>query len=144
MPPKGPRAKRGKTSQESSSPNGMRVPSHGKGMLRNGGTNKGGPGRPPDEVRQACRRAFDERIPLLQSIADDTENDPMVRMKAIETLGKYGLGTTFTPTDTDGKTLGAGVLAVPVPVTSEQWAGAAKAQQSALLSTPSKASPIVS
>lgn len=49
-------------------------------------------GRYPDEIRAACRLAFDERVPLLASFADDSAAEPMVRMKALEMLAKYGLG----------------------------------------------------
>lgn len=38
----------------------------------------------------------------------------------------------------------SGVLAVPVPVGSDQWGQAAKAQQAALMSNPPKAQPLVS
>lgn len=34
----------------------MRVPKHGRGKLRVGGTNKGGPGRPPDEFKKLCQQ----------------------------------------------------------------------------------------
>ena len=59
------------------------------------GPRKGAPnaGRPPDAIRATCRLGFDERIATLQDIADDETKDPAVRIKAIETLAKYGLGT---------------------------------------------------
>lgn len=34
----------------------MRIPVHGRGKLRIGGTNKGGPGRPPDEFKALCQQ----------------------------------------------------------------------------------------
>jgi hypothetical protein len=40
------------------------------GMLRYGGPNRGGPGRPRDEVRQAALKAYAERIEALAAIAD--------------------------------------------------------------------------
>jgi len=90
-----------------------RTPKTGRGRLRTGNPgNRGGPGRPPDAIRRACRKSFDERLKLLRRFADDVKLDPSIRMKAIETLGKYGLGTTFTPTDTDGNTLPPAALAV--------------------------------
>lgn len=70
----------------------MVVPSHGRGKLRVGGTNKGGTGRPPSAVRKACTLAFDQRIKVLTQIADGAEKDAD-RIKAIDVLGKYGLGT---------------------------------------------------
>ena len=39
---------------------------------------------------------------ILESIADDEEAPPSERMKAIDILAKYGLGTTNTETDTEG------------------------------------------
>lgn len=75
------------------------------------GPKKGAPnaGRPPDEVRKACRLAFESRIPILMRIADNAKEDASLRIKAIETLAKYGLGTTFTPTDTQGNDLAVSV-----------------------------------
>jgi hypothetical protein len=63
---------------------------------RGRGPKKGAPnaGRPPDAIRAACRASFDARIATLTAFADDDTLDPSVRMKAIETLAKYGLGTT--------------------------------------------------
>ena len=51
-----------------------------------------GPGRPPSEVRKAARLAFEERIPTLARLADSAESDSD-KIKAIDILGKYGLGT---------------------------------------------------
>lgn len=87
----------------------MRTPSHGRGRLRVGGTNKGG-GRTPDKIRETLRLAFDQRIKVLQSFADDKNLDPQVRMKAIDQLAKYGLGTTFTQTGDDGKAVPTGII----------------------------------
>lgn len=67
-----------------------------KGDPRSGrGPRKGAAnaGRPPDQIRLACRLAFDERIATLSKFADDAKLDAATRMKAIETLAKYGLGT---------------------------------------------------
>ena len=64
---------------------------------RNGGTlqtgNPQGSGRIRIEVRQACRDAFHGRISILEDIADETEASLVDRMKAIEILGRYGVGT---------------------------------------------------
>lgn len=96
----------GKTKTPSDTP--MRVPAHGRGALRVGGTNKGGPGRPPSAIRELCRGAFAERIPILAKIADGeavakmkidgVETQTLIsadvgdRIKAIDQLAKYGLG----------------------------------------------------
>ncbi len=47
----------------------FRVPSHGGGILKRGGANKGA-GRPRSVVRDACMGLFEERLPVLQEIAD--------------------------------------------------------------------------
>lgn len=77
----------------------------------NTGGKPGRSGRPPSAVREACRLSFDERIPILEKIADGAvpflnrcpecgheavtgEEAPSAdnRLRAIDTLGKYGLG----------------------------------------------------
>ncbi len=51
-----------------------------------------GPGRTPDKIRAALRKAFDKRRDILEGIADDEKERPDVRMKAMEMLAKYGSG----------------------------------------------------
>jgi hypothetical protein len=67
------------------------IPGKNGGRLRNGGTNKGGPGRPKDEVRAACALAFDQRIVRLKKIADGKIEGAGVdqQLKAIDMLAKY-------------------------------------------------------
>lgn len=67
---------------------------HGGRLLTGNPGNKGGTGRPPDAIRATCRDSFDTRIATLEQIADDTNADPALRIRAIEALAKYGLGTT--------------------------------------------------
>ena len=97
------------------------------------GPAKGAPnaGRPPDAIRRICREGFADRIPALVAIANgeaiqsetvqiEGKPDelrtvyptPEQRMKAIDMLAKYGLGTTITPTDAEGNTLTKFTLAV--------------------------------
>lgn len=64
---------------------------------------KPGPGRTPDKIRAALRLSFDKRRKALDKFA--ASDDPAVAMKALEMMAKYGIGTTFTPTDEEGKTL---------------------------------------
>jgi hypothetical protein len=59
-----------KTTAKTTVPVGALIPQPHGGALRNGGTNAGGPGRPADLVRQRLVGAFEERIDVLERIAD--------------------------------------------------------------------------
>ncbi len=49
----------------------MRVPKHGRGLLRVGGTNAGGTGRPPDEFKAMCQRlACSAEEAAIEALAD--------------------------------------------------------------------------
>lgn len=78
------------------------VPGRNGGRLLPGGKkgNRGGSGRPPDKIRAALRKAFDERIPLLMALAES--DDDAVAMKAMDMLAKYGLGTPTAAVDSEG------------------------------------------
>ena len=68
-----------------------RVP--GYPNLRNGGTNKGGTGRPKSEIRAAAAAGFDKALPVLTSIVAGEAPYPVTpaeMLKAIDLLGKYG------------------------------------------------------
>jgi hypothetical protein len=70
-------------------------PRHGRGRIRHGsrpGTHAGGTGRPPSELRQRCRGSFGERIRIAEQIADGSRFRPADRLRAIDLLGRYGLG----------------------------------------------------
>lgn len=88
------------------------MPAHGNGMIRSGslpGTNAGGTGRPPSVLRERLRGSFADRVSTLEQIADgsaiqrmkigDTVTDTLIsadvpdRLKAIDLMAKYGLGT---------------------------------------------------
>lgn len=99
-----------KTSQKTAH---LRTPKTGIGKLRTGGKpgNKGGTGRPPDAIRATLRLNFDSRIKVWTAIADDESKDDNLRIKAVEMLAKYGMGTTITPTNTAG-----GDLPTSIPV----------------------------
>jgi hypothetical protein len=47
-------------------------------------------GRPPSEVRERCKGSFWERIAVLESIADNPKATSADRIRAMDTLGKYG------------------------------------------------------
>jgi hypothetical protein len=60
---------------------------HG-GALRNGGTNRGGPGRPANKAKALALKHYTQRIPLLGALADDPEVEPQQRINAIVELRK--------------------------------------------------------
>jgi hypothetical protein len=81
------------------------VPSHGRGKLRRGskpGTNRGGAGRPPSEIRARLRGSFDARIGILEQIAGDPAVSTADRIRALDLLAKYGLGTQQEHSGPDG------------------------------------------
>lgn len=78
------------------------------------------------------REALDVRLHILAEIADDASKTPIERMKALDMLGKYGMGTTVTETDSDGKDVPRSVLVVPMAPDAGTWALATQAQQTAL------------
>lgn len=68
--------------------------SHGGAIYRGGVPgHRGGPGRPPSALRERLRGSFEQRIAVLEDIADDDQADPQDRIRAIDTLAKYGVGT---------------------------------------------------
>ena len=44
-------------------------------------------------IRRCLRGSFAERVTVLEEIADDPNLDPQDRIRAVDTLAKYGLGT---------------------------------------------------
>ena len=65
---------------------------HG-GAIKQGGNNgnRGGKGAVPSDIRERLRGSFAERIQVLEDIADHGRNDTD-RIRAIELMGRYGLG----------------------------------------------------
>ena len=62
------------------------------GLLRIGNPgNAGGPGRPASEVIARALGSFDERIPILEEIADNADAADADRIRAVDKLAKYGL-----------------------------------------------------
>ena len=76
-------------------------PGKNGGRLRVGGTNKNA-GRPPSAIRAQMRGALAKRVKIAEQIADDTHASQSDRIRALDFLAKYGLGTTQTQTDADG------------------------------------------
>lgn len=90
-----------RTSVESKSPDvspkpGELVPQARGGAIRYGSLPGGppGPGRPASAIRATLRQSFDERIRILHEIAEGPDVAHNDRLKAIDLLGKYGMGTT--------------------------------------------------
>lgn len=69
---------------------GALVPGAGRGP-KPGAPNAG---RPPAAVRALLRESFAARLPLAEAIADDPKLFPADRLRALDMLARYGLGTT--------------------------------------------------
>lgn len=68
----------------------MVVPSHGNGKLRVGGTNKGGPGRPKNSLRNLCHKRFQRHLPKLdKALKKDSLRDSDL-ISALNLFAKYG------------------------------------------------------
>ena len=59
---------------------------------RNTGGKKGRSGRPPSAIRERCVGSFEERVSILEEIIDDPKSRAADRIRAMDLLGKYGLG----------------------------------------------------
>jgi hypothetical protein len=90
----------------------LRVPKHGRGRLRTGSKpgNTAGPGRPPSVLRERMRGALEARIAIAEQIADDKKASHTDRLRALDFLAKYGMGTTVTETDSQGNDVPRGRL----------------------------------
>lgn len=114
------RKKARKTAKKTTGKSTALIPQPHGGALRPGGTNVGGPGRPPSAIRAVLREAYNDRIPFLQALADgkpitlrvattskNSKGERTVtskrrvftpgvgeRLAAMEQLARYGIGTT--------------------------------------------------
>jgi hypothetical protein len=61
----------------------------GGGLLRVGNPGNKGGGRPKSEVKAALRLSFEQRIPVLESIADNVEEEAKDRIRAVIALGQH-------------------------------------------------------
>lgn len=66
---------------------------HGGRLKRGNPGNVGSQGRPPSVVRARCRESFYDRINRLEGIADSSDAEHRDVIRAIDTLGRYGLTT---------------------------------------------------
>ena len=80
-------------------------------------------GRPPSVIRERCRGSFEERIAVLEEIADDPGVSAGDRIRALDLLGKYGLGTQQQHSGPDGGVIPLGVVELPMIVTQEDGDG---------------------
>lgn len=109
-----------------------KIPQKHGGALLSGGKpgNKGGPGRPPSGLREACREIFEGSLENLKTIAQGTAKRPFMgdevpplfseQIKAIDTAGKYGLGEAKVVVPEELAGLVADVLASCDFLTDEQ------------------------
>ena len=66
---------------------------HGGALLAGGQPgNRGGLGKPPSALRERLRGSLDERVVVLEQIADDESATHRDRIRAVDILAKYGLG----------------------------------------------------
>jgi hypothetical protein len=71
------------------------VPQAHGGALLAGGLpgHRGGTGRPPSALRERMRGALEDRVHIAEEIADDPNVSPADRVRALDFLARYGLGT---------------------------------------------------
>ena len=85
--------------------------------LRGRGPKKGEGGRPPSASRAKLRQAFEKSLPVVLEIASGKGGKavtPGDRLRAVDLLAKYGLGTQQEVDVTSGGKPVTGVIAVPV------------------------------
>ncbi len=80
-----------KTPANSPVPPRLEPQAHG-GSLRRGGTNRGGPGRPRNAVRQLALRGAAQALPRLIEIVTSQSSDPKDVVAAARALLEFGLG----------------------------------------------------
>ncbi len=92
-------AKNGKTANKTASSEQRSRPSPRSGQTLplgnhpgNTGGKRGRSGRPPSPIRIRCQGSFAERVPVLEEIIDDPKSRAADRIRAMDLLGKYGLG----------------------------------------------------
>ena len=109
--------KRGKKSESKSVARILKGPFvSGPDPRRGRGPKPGAPnaGRPPSVIRERCRGSFEDRIAVLEEIADNPEASASDRIRALDLLGKYGLGTQQQHSGPDGGVIPLGVVELPM------------------------------
>lgn len=99
---------------------GIVVPRHGGGRLHRGGVpgNRGGSGATPSELRARLRGSVEERVTIMEQILDDPDTTVTDRIRCIDLLLKYGLGTAHEIGGVNGAPIG--LLAVDAQNAKEQ------------------------
>ena len=84
----------GETAARTSAMPAKRVPTHGGGQIFSGGVrgNAGGTGAPSSALRARLRGSVEERVRILEEIADDHSALKTDRIRALDVLARYGLG----------------------------------------------------
>lgn len=77
---------------------------HG-GAIRNGGTNKGGPGRPPDQWKRWCRQAVSKKEIREKAIAVLQDIESPHWFNALKWLGEQGYGKAAQPIENSGESV---------------------------------------
>lgn len=72
-----------------------------------------GPGRPPSAIRAKMRGSLENRLAIAESIADNPKSSDSDRLRALDFLAKYGLGTKSEVSGEDGAPIHAGVVILP-------------------------------
>ena len=85
-----PRRSGGQTATARSPLNGAEIPLGAH--PRNSAGKKGRSGRPPSAMRDMCRLSFEERVAGLTHIIDDPKSRAADKVRAMDLLGKYGIG----------------------------------------------------
>ena len=95
---------------------------HG-GKIRRGSKkgNTPGTGRPASEIRARMRGSLDERIAIAEQIADNPQSSDSDRLKALDFLAKYGMGTKQEHSGPDDSPIPNEIIVTRriVPATSE-------------------------
>ena len=79
---------------------------HGGALLAGGlPGHRGGSGRTPNALRERMRAALEDRMHIAEEIADDPSVSPADRVRALEFLARYGLGTRTESADDSRESL---------------------------------------
>lgn len=104
----------GKRKTPAKSPVALVPQKHG-GALRIGGTNKGGPGRPPDEFKAALAKLADDAVRAGHVATILTNPDHPQFLRALEWATDRGYGKVETKVDATVRLAGVVVLPSLVP-----------------------------